>query len=96
MSAVVTPASANAAVSRTIRPRSTSSTRAGGGDERLLEDEQVVVERHDGQHRAEEHHPVEATFDRRGEDVELGPETGDARDAAEREEEHQHREREQW
>ena len=78
----------------------TEESRHGHGclDVRLLDvhlarDEQVVVERHDRQHRAEEHHAVEPAFDRGREDVELGPEAGHERNAAERQQEHQHRER---
>ena len=58
-------------------------------------DEQVVVERDDGEDGAEEDQAVHPAIDRREEHVELGPEAGDERDAAERQQEDQHREREQ-
>src|SRR5205814_10140514 len=56
----------------------------GGLDVHALGDEEVIEEGDDGEEGAEEDEPVEAALRGRPEDVELGPEAGDERDAAER------------
>lgn len=79
----------------------TSTPGTGSGSRRVgasmlirARHDEVVVERHDGQDRAEERQPVEpAVHDGPEESVELGPETRHERDTSERQQKHQHRQR---
>src|SRR5262245_63067316 len=68
----------------------------GGLDVHALCDEEVVEEGDDGEDGTEEHEPVEAALGGGPEDVQRGPEAGHERNAAEGEQEEQHRQRQQW